>query len=370
MSNFEFNENDNLDLDLCILEKLYLHFCINIIIGKNSCLNIKELYLDNCLLLNNKSSIKFPKLNYCELDGYVYKDYSMINFSFIKTLKYFKGTKNNFLLLGNCPFEKIILRNGDNNSYEIEKEVIEKIIKIKTLKSIKTELEFIKDDEISSIQGENNSILYLKINWENKDKDCIIYNLEKKFPNLKEIYLHIEFTPLIFEDESAYINPTLDIKETFDCKFDKLNLFLHNYNKGLNLYCQPLENLVEIKLEFFSNIKDLNIFFPLFSAKCTKIFRSLKVFHLKMKINIYNALNNFYNNINNNCIQFVLQCMKIEEQDFYKKLIIKLLSLDLESIEINNYYYIKKDLYSKKELKEIYPDINFNQYKKISISKN
>ena len=56
--------------------------------------------------------------------------------------------------------------------------------------------------------------------------------------------MHIEFTPLIFEDESAYINPTLDIKETFDCKFDKLNLFLHNYNKGLKLYCQPLENLV------------------------------------------------------------------------------------------------------------------------------
>ena len=68
---------------------------------------------------------------------------------------------------------------------------------------------------------------------------------------------------------------------------------------------------------------------------------------------------------------FYLLCIKDYngDEDFYKKFIIKLLSLRLDTIhfEISDEFYVES--YTEDELKEIYPKIEYNKYKKIFIQK-
>ena len=371
---YEFDFNETFHLDLCNLEKLYMYFCTNIKISENTCLNLKDLYLDNCLILNNKSSLNFPKLKTCILKGYAYKDYNIIDFSKLINLEYFEGTKRYFLLLEKCKLEKIKLNYDENNSYELEKNVIKKLIEIKTLKSVNIELEYINDDDMTQIQGENNSLKDLKIIWIKRDKDCIIYNLQNKFPNLNSLDFHIEFTELMYDDGKNCITPTLDIKENINSKIDKFKLFIYNYNKSIKFYCQSFENLIEVKLQFSSDIKDLDKFFPLLNVNCPIVFKSLKVFSLIIQNNISNPLINLYNNINNNCVpnlkELSLQCDNLIDKDFYNKFIKKILSINLNIIQLNTIKYFEKSkLYSEEELKEIYPDINISKYNKLLIKK-
>lgn len=69
-----------------------------------------------------------------------------------------KGNYNEFLLLKSPPLEKVNLKYkiGKNNSIEIEKKSIEKLISIPTLKEVK--LDYLKDNIISEIKGQNLSV--------------------------------------------------------------------------------------------------------------------------------------------------------------------------------------------------------------------
>lgn len=57
--------------------------------GENTCLNIKTLIIDNCLIIQHKNLNIFPKLEKCDLnDVYnIIKYNKIINFQSLKNLK-------------------------------------------------------------------------------------------------------------------------------------------------------------------------------------------------------------------------------------------------------------------------------------------
>ena len=71
----------------------------------------------------------------------------------------------------------------------------------------------IDNDEISRIKGENISINKLKVNWKNKNSDCILFNLQKKLPNLTNIDIYYKI------DKKD--NIILEMKEYSECKLIK-----------------------------------------------------------------------------------------------------------------------------------------------------
>ena len=164
-------------------------------------------------------------------------------------------------------------------------------------------------------------------------------------------------------------------------------------NKVVKLFCGPLDKIIVLDIEcvhwYINNIENS---FPIFNNKCP-ILKNLAYFRLKTYLVRYEVLNNIYNNIDYlpNLKYFELYCFTKDSIDiFYIKFIIKLLSLNIVEIYLRIKYEkqivkIEGDAidyekwrkkfesenkeYSKKELKEFYPSINFNNYKNICIRK-
>ena len=373
LSLFELNIAQNLEINLSNLETLELKYCTNIVLNKNTCINIKDLYLFNCLIISEKSGLKFLKLKSLVAKGYQNADYSCIDFSVLENLEYFDGKKSDFILLGNNKLETAFLDYYDkNNSYEIEKKTIEKIINIKTLKKLKISLSYLENDDISHIKGENTSLNNLQVEYK-KEKELVLYNLEKLFPNINRMNLYLNSENNL---DYEFYTPTLDIQENKECKISKLKISISMFSSPIKLY-QRLENLVKLNIEIYRYINNLDKFFPLLSDGCPIVFESLEKFILLIKSNSNNVINNLYNNICNNCLPN-LKIISLNffdytpdhlDEDFYKKLIRKVLSLNLNYIDFftKNIYF--DNYYSKKELKGLYPDFNSKQYNKILIGK-
>ena len=135
---------------------------------------------------------------------------------------------------------------------------------------------------------------------------------------------------------------------------------------------QSFEQLQYISLNIVNEIKNLKDLLPFFNDNCKIIFNYLTHFEfhynvtsLEAKNRISEILNNLYNNIDkiSNVRNFILSCSSKDIQEtFYLKLIKKILSLRLNKCEIdvqkreNNY---SGNYYSRKELKQIYPNIYF-----------
>ena len=151
--------------------------------------------------------LKCPILEKCILDNH--NKYNLIfDFpSFIK-LKELKCTNEDFLYLNQTLLSSATLypHFDDNDTpYEIEKELLEKILTIKTLKEIDLELYQMTNDILIQIKGENLSVEKMYINW--KNYDCNLYNLQNKFPNLSYLYLYFNSN-----NNYDYLS-TLEIKE-------------------------------------------------------------------------------------------------------------------------------------------------------------
>ena len=153
---------------------------------------------------------------------------------------------------------------------------------------------------------------------------------------------------------------------------------IRRYNYFFGLYCAPLNKLEEISFTLITNIEDLRYALPIFDNNCKVIFESLIKFKItcgnnKNEIN-FEFIENIYNNID--CIPklkyFSLDCIKTVKEEFYKNFIIKILSLKLDSIYfsiLNRDFQRDSDPYSEKELKEIYPNLDYKKYKSIFIQK-
>ena len=134
--------------------------------------------------------------------------------------------------------------------------MIEKLISINTLKNINFMLRKINDNEISTIKGENKTVTDILINCKNK-KECIIYNLQNKFINLRNITIKTTFA-----DD---LEGNIEIRENPICNIKELNIYC--YSEGdIKVYIQSFENLVKFNLYLVDiDIKNKEKIFPFFN---------------------------------------------------------------------------------------------------------
>ena len=357
--------NDIFILKLNDLELLSLKFCENIAILPQVCLNINELYLVYSCLNESKYLLKSPSLQILEdIESDYFIDYSSLN-----KLKTLTISIENFIKLENLFLENINIFSDKEVTSKEEIKMIEKLLSIKTLKSIDIDLRRLDDCQIKEIVGENYSVLKLKITWLNWHDDCILYNLQKKFPNIKTLIL--DFSYLDYEDEVS-----LKIEENKNSKINDFYL-LGSGCKNIKFYFQSYENLKIIGIDLTNKILNIKEILPIFSNECKRTFKSLIYFSFKNYIKYeINFIKNVYNNIQYMPYlnDFIFQCVNENiEEELYKNFIKKLLDLKLRHISfniINNFInIINKENYSLENLKEISTNINCEYIDNYSIAK-
>ena len=328
-------------INLPNLKKLFISGCDKITFFDNP--NLEQLFINESGIDNPKSLLKFPKLEKCEFYSWRNTDIkrynSIIDLSILKNLKIFAGEAQDFLKLNNVSLESCSILSNYDSSIEIEKEVIKKIISIKSLKNVRLILKKINSDDISKIQGENNSITKLEINFTKNENDCNILNFQNKLINLSELKIVLPFV-------NIRASTNLKIEENLNCKVNTIEI--DGDNKNIILYCGPYENLVKVDISLNCDIVNYKTIFPIFDNNCKTIFKSLNYFKLIHNDYGYNVsldiLHNLYNNMDKmpKLKNFEMYCFSQDiDESFYKKLNKKIMSLNLEFIKIE----IVKDLF-------------------------
>ena len=346
------------------LKKLNLSFCNNIKFSKNIFLNLKylKLYINKIDI----DLIDSPELEEISIESQE-KYNLLLDYKNLNKLKIFKGNIKTFLLLDSPLLEKIIILAEEDNDCIIERQCIEKLFTLKYLKYIDIELKEIYDFEIFLIKGENTSVSEMNVVWRNIYNDLVLYNLQKKLPNLSNLSIIV--------DQENCSNLSLDINENSDCKVNKISIKIEEIGcENIQLYYHSFETLESISLESKYNI-DIN--FPIFNDNNHKIFKSLKFLKFVFsneKIEL-KRLKILYNNINKmpNLREIIIQCLlKGIDESFYMNFIKKILYL--KSINKIKILIIEDDWdinesYTIKELKEIFPDVNYNKIYELFIPK-
>ena len=362
-------------LKLSNLKKLTLDSCENIDFEENIFSNIIKLNLYHCSINKPKSLLSVPNLEECELTYYdgesEQKYYSIFDISSFKKLKKFVGDPCDFIYLEENNLEYVKLISFTEVSSEDRIKVLKKIISLKNLKELILEFGPIVDSEILWIIGKNYSVEKMKINWVKQNNDLIIYNLQDKFGKLS----NIEMTSPKYEYNHKII---LKIIDNRNCRINKFFLEAGMYH-NIEFYCQPFENLIEIKLTLNGKVINIKDALPIFNKDCKVIFRALNVFELRTisdHVVLLYAMENLCNNLTcmPNLSYLVIDCTIQEniDKEFYVNFIKKCLELKLKKL----YFSIKKTVdetkivpYSKEELEEIYPNIKYSKYKEIFIRK-
>ena len=417
LSNFKFKQKFILNVNN--LEELSLSDCKNITFKENSTQNLKKLKLDkstnihvekdNFLKLKRlelsgniteKSKLKFP-----ELEEYYCSHYSKINleeeitqpivdYKSLNKLKSFDGPLETFLLLENTLLEKVIIFLGNFYGFIKEKEMIEKLTTIKTLKIIDLELTKTNYPELRKIKRKNFSVEEMHINLKGSPDIYILTDLINIFPNLSFVQIIYYSSNYFDEDEiNIKINENKNSiikKKIIKCKVTKIGILIQRGK--IELCCQSFETLEKIilRLNALESNEDkptkLFLKFPIFEENNQRVFKSLKYFLFYYNKELYfSFFNNMFNNIDNmpNLVYFIFKCNSIKniKKDIFLKFIEKILSLkyikyiDI-NIGLNDDKYDNKGkedkYYSIKELKIMFPKINhkkFDNFNTIEIKK-
>ena len=269
-------------------------------------------------------------------------------------------------------------------SKEAEIKMIKKLFEIKTLKEIKLEINYINNDDIELIEGNNPTVEILTINFGSSNytnKEIILYNFQKKLPNLKEIQIYI-----VQSHYNSYqdINKIIDINENNNCKINKFKFSEEsNFFSTTKFFIHSFESLVSIEFGCMHNLYKLDESFPIFNENCKYNFKSLTKFifiNNKSWPNVIvdlKIIKNIINNLNKmpNIKSFILKC-RCENitEEIYKKFIEEVLLSNIENIELdlNNYNYHdihSEDKYSENDLKDICKGINLKNLENIIIIK-
>ena len=355
-SNFTFN-NNNFNLNY-----LKLIGCSSIVFSDNNFLSLKYLELGRGLVVKSSiSMLKCPELN--EL---ILKDrnkFSDLDFKNLMKLKKFEGNINYFLLLEPSKLlESLIISFYDNDFTSIEEK------EEKVMKSLKTKQKFY-------------SVKKLKINLY---QSLNLNDLINFFPNLLDLNVEYwEKYPLLSCGARAEIGPkNIIIEENENSKINniKLSLYAANYIT-IELNCIPYNILKSFDL--YTDYIEIDNF-PFFKSKCNIIFNCLESFHFslndrdgwlseekKIKKEKEKLIENLYKNIdkmpNLTDFYFNFNCENINE-NFYIKFIEKVLTLkSLKKIFININNSINE--YLELDLKQLFPEKDFNKYEKVEIYK-
>lgn len=378
------------------LKILNIDICKNISFDENSSFLIKILYLKNTLIIKPKSLLKFPNLEIMHYFNNYFNSYfddndkftcfDLIDLPNINNLKSLNlDLQMNKII--EIPLEKLPVEHlelGLVNNYNFLKkeeylQIYEKIMSMNTLNYIEIVKCFMDKNIFSQIHSKNYSIKDIKIIWYDSD-DCILYNIQDIFPNLTNIKLFITDYSQGYNQNYAR---SLEIKENPECKINKFSLHTP-FNSHIKFYIHSFETLVSVSFNLCMRFSMETDYFPIFNDKCNVIFKSLKYFQFIQDSYAmdFNVLKNLYQNMDYmpNLKYFELKCYQKDiNEDFINNFIKKILSTDLDIVKfaltkdkffLNELRYKKYKEYSLNELKEIYPNVNINKYKILSIIKN
>ena len=315
-------------LNLPQLKSLNICNSNNISLSEKMCSNLRQLYFDNFTPIQEKQ-LKFPNLKKCEFCfEKFYINYNLIfDFTTMKNLRVLKSESEDFLKLGsNILLEDLTVISNYNNNIEIEKKIIEKIISMKSLKKVNVSLNKISYNDISNINGLNNSISSFGIELKNHS-NFILFNLQEKFPNLYDLEIKVS---------SENGTNSIDIKENKKFKIKNLKIICNNAN--LKLYCQNIQNLEKIDISV-GNLENIEDKFTFFKDNCDIIFSSLKYLKFTYNSNIdLKILDNLCNNLGKmNNLKYLWLCFNCEniDKNYYDRLNEKLSNLNLDFINID-----------------------------------
>ena len=425
-------------MELNSLKYLSLCNCNQIAISENCASNIKSLSLFRSTIKSaNQSYLQFPELEQLKLSFCYYIDTlrekfqpnyyipsffqelkEAIDLKSLKKLKYLlRGDILFFLDLENNSLEKAYISSFSLETFarnlyylkQIEKNMIKKFIDIKTLKEIKLSLYFINSNDLESIEGENTSVKkliidlhkskdvvdYYNVDDNDDDNDNLLYNLQKKFPNLTEIEIY-DYSII----NKINLEPNCKIERLkYSRNFDIMShgiiqeeRFSDIINKRINeelseglskeLVVNAFENLKDLELR---NITKINL--PFFNDICKHNFKSLIKFHLDNS-NIKSAqidltvINNIIENIKTmpNLKCFIFKCYSLINRKEYYNLVTKILKLKIKSIEFginsfteyDGFYGTKRvcnEEYSHNKLRVLYENIDFKYFDNLKIYK-
>ena len=348
----------------CDFQKLkYLELLL--IDSQNKLFNFPEL---DTLLLSDRSCSSFQLPN--STINYNYD--KIIDFKSLEKLKFYSGPSKYFLILENIyPLEKLTL-----NDFLVEG-LTEKIISFKTLKELK--LIFSKDNfsafkDINKIKNKNYSLIKLTLVFEkNYQIDNILINsFQNIFPNLSDII--IKKSNFNITNQTELLENDLIITENPESKIENLKIYLVTDNKSiLKINSCPFNKIKNFDLTTQAINIDL---IPFFAYKNDIIFDSLLSFKFDLISRVgctfkraANLIKNFYDNVEKmqNLVELSISyvCDDIYEyffQNFIEK-ILNLKNLRVVDIRINGI----NSIYSKKELTQLFPKINFDKFHKINI---
>ena len=354
-------------LNLPNLEKINLQNCKQISFANDSCLNLKKFILYKCDIIKSNILLKMPKVEECILQdefnqsNQLYNE--IIDFSSLNKLKHLEAEKYDFIYLKDTLLEKVKLYSKNNfyrtNEDIIEKKMIELLINIKTLKKIDFTLRTLNNNEISKIDGENYSVKDISVNWKTKS-DCILYSLQYKFLKLNKL--------IINTGNMKYILPMdIELKENSTCNAHEIDINCKGEG-NIKLYIESFENLFKVNFNFDNIIKNIEKVFPILNDNCTTIFKLLTHFNFTYYQEIsVDILNNIINNIDKipNLKEFSLRCLCYDIEGNYKKLFKKVISLNLDFVNIE----ICIPKYSNLNVLIIGPNLDTKNTKKLYINK-
>ena len=364
-----FKLTEKFVLKLNKLTKISFKNCVNFAFEEDSLLNLKKLNLIMCRILESKSLLKLPQLEECNIEqnNYKIKYYTIFDFSSIKNLKILFCDVTNFIHLEKINLEVLKFRASNLFSLDEEKKMFEKFLVIPTLKEIQFWLVNLNDNEISKINGHNNSVKKITIIQYNESNSSF-YNIQEKFPNLSEITIDNKLLT------SLNNNDGIEINENKNYKIKNITIKAKKYIK---LYCGPYKELESLQLYFYYPIKNIENDISIFKNNQI-IFESLKSFcfdhedyNIKNQDDIEFIIDIIKKMPNLKEFIFKFKCIEIFfNKEFFTNIIRKILSSKLELIVLEIFKKNDlKDYLSFDELKKIYPELKQNIDRKILIMK-
>ena len=363
-----FKFTSNFLLDIPSLKKLTLDNCQNISFSNNSFLNLKKLLLNDCFINKSESILEAPNIEECKLT-YIntineYKYFQILNLHNFQKLKKLVVNPDDFIHIENDILENLELISIWEIDSDIQKQIMEKIVNLKHLKEIKFEYGKIDYNYLANIKSINSNANKLVINYSKYNDDLMLYDLQRIFPNIDDLCIYIPRC-----QPNNEIN--LEIKENKLCKINKFVLKAGLY-KNINFYCTSYEKLIEVRINLYDRIKNINNSFPLFNKDNTIIFKSLKIFEFtnksenKIAISVLESINNNLNKMPN-LIELFLDCKILHtlKKHFYDEFLINILKMKLKKIHFSiksniDQIYTKEDIYDKSELEELFKQLNIN----------
>ena len=385
----EMNYLDDLNIDFSNLKRLELNVCYTGNIKSKAILLEKILFSND----NLKNSLQYLHLM-CFGEIMDYRLFEKINnFQSLTELN-----------LERCKFDEIVILElpnliklnisccnnislSEKTTLEIKKLLFYKFsfykiglsYRFPKLEECQCDIEFLGQIDVSTLK----KLEKLRINGKS---DVILYDLQTKLSSLLSLNI-------ISRDDNSkrtFNDKAIEIIENKESNIKEFSLIMDNCFPNIKFYINKFENLAAFKFYINNNIHTLinpEIYFPFFKYNCRLTFNYLRIFEFCTYKNQYDyfiinneVVKNLYENINQftnlKCFKFIGVSENIQRKfyiNFIKNLLllnIKEIIFDLKNKPISNYINIKTNqYYTEKELKNLFPLINFFKFKKIEIKK-